>query len=140
LGTFSLGSAIGTADTFAGYPVAFVLRNLFWRQGSPEAGCVYRIGKITPDALLAQSEYLDPLSTFLPSGGTGPFAIALPDSGLGVVGGVYLFDEQLVMAGLVSGRRHELQLPVGDQPRVHPRPRPRLRVQHQVSDDVLKSV
>jgi hypothetical protein len=102
LGTLSLASVIGTADTFSGYPVAFVLRNLYWRQGSPEAGCVYRIGKITPDALLAQSEYLDPLSTFLPSGGTGPFAIALPDSGLGFVGGVYLFDQRVLLGGLVS--------------------------------------
>jgi hypothetical protein len=51
--------------------------------------------------MLAQSEYLDPLSTFLPSGGTGPFAIALPDSGLGIAGGVHLTD-RVILGGLVS--------------------------------------
>jgi porin len=101
LGTNSLGSAIGTADTFSRYDVAFVLRNLYWRQGSLDAKWVYRVGKITPDAMLAQSEYLDPLSTFLPSGGTGPFAIALPDSGLGIAGGVHLTD-RVILGGLVS--------------------------------------
>jgi hypothetical protein len=101
LGASSIGSAIGTADTFARYDVAFVLRNLYWRQGSLDANWVYRIGKISPDAMLAQSEYLDPLSTFLPSGGTGPFAIALPDSGLGIAGGVHLTD-RVVLGGLVS--------------------------------------
>ena len=101
LGTFSLGSAIGTADTFDGYPVAFVVRNLYWRQGSEEAGWIYRIGKISPDQLLATSPYLDPQQTFLPSGSIGRFAIALPDSGLGAAGGFRLND-RVALAGLVS--------------------------------------
>ncbi len=101
LGVSSLGSAIGTADTFSGYDVAFVLRNLYWRQGSLDDAWVYRVGKITPDAMLATSESLDPQTTFLPSGGTGPFAIALPDSGLGVAAGVNLND-RIVLGGLVS--------------------------------------
>jgi hypothetical protein len=101
LGASSVGSAIGTADTFSGYPVAFVLRNLYWRQGSLEANWAYRIGKITPDAMLAQSEYLDPFSTFLPSGGAGAFAIALPDSGLGIATAVHLTD-RVILGGLVS--------------------------------------
>jgi hypothetical protein len=101
LGTNSLGSIIGTADTFASYTPTFLLRNLYWRQGSMEAGWVYRIGKITPDALLNSSAHLDSQPTFLTSGGTGPFAIALPDSGLGAVGAWYVSD-RLAVAGLVS--------------------------------------
>jgi len=101
LGTFSLASVIGTADTFSEYIPTFLLRNLYWRQGSTEAGWVYRIGKITPDGLLNASVHLDSQTTFLPSGGTGPFAIALPDSGLGVVGAWY-FNDRVALAGLVS--------------------------------------
>jgi hypothetical protein len=79
-------------------PAAFVLRNLYWRQGSSETGWVYRLGKITPDALLGSSPHLDSQTTFLPSGGTGPFAIALPDSGLGAVGAWY-FNDRVGLAG-----------------------------------------
>ena len=53
LGFVSLGSSLGTANTFAAYidpPV--IVRNLYWQQGSEEAGWAYRIGKITPDASL----------------------------------------------------------------------------------------
>jgi hypothetical protein len=35
LGFVSLRSAIGTGDTFAKYSPLLVLRNLYWRQGSP---------------------------------------------------------------------------------------------------------
>jgi hypothetical protein len=101
LGSFSLGSVIGTADTFSKYSPAFILRNLYWRQGSPEAGWVYRIGKITPDALLSSSAHLSSDANFLTSGGTGAFAIALPDSGLGAVGALYIND-RVALAGLVS--------------------------------------
>jgi len=101
LGTNSLGSAIGTADTFSKYTPAFILRNFYWRHGSPEAGWVYRAGKITPDALLSSSAHLDPYSNFLPSGSTGPFAIALPDSGFGVAGAWY-FNDRVALGGLVS--------------------------------------
>jgi len=101
LGSTSLGSILGTADTYSEYSRLFVLRNMYWRQGSPEAGWVYRVGKITPDALLSSSPHLDSQTTFLPAGGTGPFAIALPDSGLGTVGGWY-FNDRAVLVGLVS--------------------------------------
>jgi hypothetical protein len=101
LGTFSLGSLIGTSDSFSKYSPAFILRNLYWRQGSPEAGWVYRIGKISPDGLLGSSAHISPFLTFLPSGGIGPFSIALPDSGLGAVGAWY-FSDRVALAGLVS--------------------------------------
>ena len=101
LGTYGLGSAIGTADTFSKYSPAFLLRELYWRQGSPEAGWAYRFGKITPDAILSSSDHLSPYDNFLPSGGTGPFAIALPDSGLGAVGAWYIND-RMALAGLIS--------------------------------------
>jgi hypothetical protein len=101
LGSNSLGSIIGTADTFGEYPQDFILRNLYWRQGSPKTGWVYRVGKITPDALMSSSTHLDSQTTYLPSGGTGPFTIALPDSGYGAVGAWY-FNDRVALAGLVS--------------------------------------
>jgi carbohydrate-selective porin OprB len=101
LGAVSLASGIGTADTFSKYSPAFLLRNLYWRHGSEQAGWVYRLGKITPDGLLNASVHLDSQTTFLPSGATGPFAIALPDSGLGAVGAWY-FNERVALAGLIS--------------------------------------
>jgi carbohydrate-selective porin OprB len=101
LGASSLGSLIGTGDTFARYPRALVLRNLYWRQGSPEAGWSYRLGKITPDGILSASAYLDSQQTFLPTGSVTSGAIAFPDSGLGAVGAWYLSD-RATLVGLVS--------------------------------------
>jgi hypothetical protein len=101
LGTFSMGTVIGTADTFSSYTPTFILRNVFWRQGSPDAGWAYRVGKITPDSLLSTSAHLDSQTTFLPSGGTGPFAIALPDSGFGALG-IWYLNDQVALMGLVS--------------------------------------
>ena len=100
LATFSLGSLLGTANTFSAYTPTFILRNLYWRQGSPEAGWAYRIGKITPDALLATSAHMSAYTTFLPTA-NGPFSIALPDSGLGAVGAWYIND-RATLVGLVS--------------------------------------
>jgi hypothetical protein len=101
LGFVSLGSAIGTADTFAEYTPTLVLRNLYWRQGSPEAGWAYRVGKITPDGILSSSAHLDSQTTFLPSGGVSSLAIGFPDSGLGAVGAWYIND-RATLVGLVS--------------------------------------
>jgi hypothetical protein len=100
LGTVSLGSLLGTANTFASYAPTFLLRNLYWRQGSPEARWSYRIGKITPDALLSTSAHISAYTTFLPTA-NGPFSIALPDSGLGAVGAWYIND-RATLVGLVS--------------------------------------
>jgi hypothetical protein len=60
-----LGSLIQTANTFDPYTPAFLLRNLYWQQGSEEAGWAYRIGKITPDATLSTSAHLAAATTFL---------------------------------------------------------------------------
>lgn len=100
MATFSLGSLLGTANTFSAYTPTFILRNLYWRQGSPQAGWGYRIGKITPDALLATSAHISAYTTFLPTA-NGPFSIALPDSGMGAVGAWYLND-RVTLVGLVS--------------------------------------
>ena len=66
--------------------------------GSP---WVYRIGRITPDALLGTSTHINGFTTFLPVAGTGPFAMGLPDSGLGWVGGWFIND-RVTVAGVVS--------------------------------------
>lgn len=91
LGAQGLGTTLFTANPFTTYNPAFLVRNMFWRQGSREAGWRYRIGRVTPDQFLASSRHITPLDTFLPIG-SGAFAIALPDSGFGWIGGFYLND------------------------------------------------
>ena len=63
----SVGTLLGTADTFSAYQPAFLpIRNLYWQQGSGGAGWLYRIGKITPDQIVGTSFHLNPTTTFLP--------------------------------------------------------------------------
>ncbi len=102
VGFISLASAVGTADTYSRYPVGFVLRNLNWSQGSPDAGWIFRIGKISPDALLSTSEYLDSQTTFLPSAGVGANAIGFSDSGLGAAGALYFLDKRVAFGGVIA--------------------------------------
>jgi len=102
IGFSSIGSAGGTANSFSAYnDPAVILRNFYWRQGSQEAGWAYRVGKITPDALLMTSRHLTPNTTFLPNAGNGFFTASLPDSGLGIVGVKYFADKAYI-AGLIS--------------------------------------
>jgi hypothetical protein len=94
LGPTSLGSVIGTANTFAEYhPSQALLRNLYWQQGSEEAGWAYRIGKITPDAILSSSQHLNASTTFLPNTSIGSFTSAHADSGLGFTAAWFLISD-----------------------------------------------
>lgn len=101
LGPNSLGSLGFTANPFGAYTPTFLVRNLFWRQGSREAGWMYRVGRVTPDQFLGTSRHINPLGTFMPIAGTGTFAMALPDSGLGAFGGLFLND-RVNIAGVIS--------------------------------------
>jgi hypothetical protein len=66
LGPNSLGSLGFTANPYGEYDPAFIVRNLFWRQGSRDAGWLYRIGRITPDQFLNTSAHLNPNGTYHP--------------------------------------------------------------------------
>lgn len=101
LGSAGLGSLIGTANGYEEYVPTFILRNAYWRQGSPEAGWSYRVGKFTVDGILSNSAHISPLTTFHPVASTGPFSIALPDSGFGAVGSWYVND-RTALVGVVS--------------------------------------
>lgn len=101
LGFVSLASQIGTGNAFSAYTPTFILRNLYWEQGSQEAGWAFRIGKITTDAILATSQHITPVTTFQPNGGTGLFSSGYPDSGLGAVG-VWYPSDRFKILGLVS--------------------------------------
>ena len=109
LGFVSLASQIGTANTYSAYTPTFLLRNLYWDQGSKKAGWAYRVGKISTDATLATSRHISPATTFLPNGGTGLFVSGYPDSGLGAVG-VWFPTERYRILGLVAdsnGNRYD---------------------------------
>ena len=101
LGNAGLGSLGFTANPFTTYTPTFLVRNLFWRQGSREAGWMYRVGRVTPDQFLSTSRHITPLTSYLPISGTGPFAMGLPDSGLGLFAGVFVND-WFNVAGVVS--------------------------------------
>jgi hypothetical protein len=114
LGPASLGSAITTANTYAAYNPTYIVRNLFWKQGSPEAGWAYRIGHVTPDQIFSTSSRLNPIATFLTVAGTGSFANALPDSGLGAVVGFALSDRLRVGSGIHDANANRLSWGAGD--------------------------
>jgi len=101
LGFISLASVGGTANAFSKYTPTFLLRNIYWEQGSKEAGWAFRIGKITPDAILATSQHISSLITFLSNCGTGLYTNGYPDSGVGVVAVLYPIDRIRIL-GLVS--------------------------------------
>ena len=101
LGTESLGSLVGTANTFSAYVPTFLLRNLYWQQGSHAAGWIFRVGKITTDATLSTSAHIASPLTFLPTAGTGPFANALTDSGLGIAV-TWFVNDRFKMLGIIS--------------------------------------
>lgn len=92
LGLANIGAAGGSANSFEEYTPTFILRNLYWEQGSPDAGWQYRLGKITIDAILGTSRHLSPNATFLSNAGTGLFVNAYADSALGAVG-TYFFND-----------------------------------------------
>ena len=99
LGEESLGSLGGTANGFSAYSPAFLLRDFYWQQGSEEAGWIYRIGKITPEWLLSTSDHIASSMTFLPTSGTGAYANALTDSGLGIAA-VWFINDRVKLLGL----------------------------------------
>jgi porin len=102
IGLANIGTAGGTANTYAAYDPTFLLRNLYYRQGSKEAGWVFRIGKITPGQMFLTNRHISPKTTYLPIAGTGLFAAGFPDSGLGIAGARYLSDRAYIAAGITD--------------------------------------
>ena len=101
LGPINLGTLIGTANTFGEYVPTFLLRNFYWQQGSEAAGWIFRAGKITPDATLSTSAHIASPLTYLPIAGTGPFANALTDSGLGIAA-TWFVNDRFKVLGVIS--------------------------------------
>jgi len=101
LGFVNLASAGGTANAWSRYQPTFLTRNFYWQHGSKEAGWAYRVGKITVDQTFLTSQYISPVTTFLPNVGTGIFAAGFSDSGLGIVGGLYPND-RVSLVGAIS--------------------------------------
>jgi porin len=109
LGFSNVASAGGTGNAFSEYVPTFLIRNLYYQQGSPQAKWAARAGKITTDSILATSQHISPVTTFLPNAGTGLFVSGYPDSSLGAVG-VWHYSERLKLLGLVAdsnGNRYD---------------------------------
>jgi porin len=101
IGFSNVAAAGGTANAFSKYDPTFLIRNLYWQQGGPKTKWAYRIGKITTDSILATSQHISPVTTFLPNAGTGLFVSGYCDSGLGLVG-AWHFNERFKILGLVA--------------------------------------
>jgi hypothetical protein len=101
LGFSGIGAAGGTANSFAEYAPALILRQIYWWQGSEEAGWSLRIGKATVDGLFMASRHLNPNTTFLSNVGTTPNVDASPDSGLAIIGN-YAFNENWSILARIS--------------------------------------
>jgi len=101
LGFVSVGTAGGTGNTFSRYDPAFILRNIYYRMGGPEAGWTFRLGKITTDAMLLTNRHISPNATFLSNASTGVFAAGFADSGLGATA-AYYFGDQGYIAGVIA--------------------------------------
>jgi hypothetical protein len=101
LGFVNMATSGGTANTFSTYNPNFILRNLYYRQGSPEAGWVFRLGKITTDAMLLTNRHITPNTTFLPNAGTGVFAAGFADSG-GGIGAARYFNDNFYVGGVIA--------------------------------------
>lgn len=103
IGFANIGAAGGTANTYSKYEdPQFIVRNLYWKQGSPEAGWVYRIGKITTDAILFTNANLTPNTTFLSNAGTGQFGNGYADSGFGFAGALYFDNARGYVGGAIT--------------------------------------
>ena len=101
LGFVNMATSGGTANTFSRYNPNFILRNLYYRQGSPEAGWVFRVGKITTDAMLLTNRHITPNTTFQPNAGTGVFAAGYADSG-GGIGAAKYFNDNFYVGGVIA--------------------------------------
>lgn len=102
IGFASVASSGGTGNTYSAYFPALILRNLYYRMGSAEAGWVFRFGKITTDALQLTNRHLTPNTTFLSNAGTGMFGAGFADSGPGIAGALYFLDQRAYIAGILA--------------------------------------
>jgi len=101
LGFANVATSGGTANTFSEYRPNFIVRNLYYKQGSQEAGWVFRFGKITTDAMLLTNRHITPNTTFLPNAGTGVFAAGFADSGAGI-GAAKYFGDNMYVGGVIA--------------------------------------
>ena len=83
------GSLAGPVDSFDD-DQGFVLREMWWQQGSKDAGLMYRIGKIAPDTIVGTVSQFDSANLdFLALGQVVKLASRFPDAGFGAAVGFY---------------------------------------------------
>jgi porin len=95
----SIGSVLGTIDGFNDQP--YLLTNLFWRQGSKQAGWIYQLGRFSPDGVINVSQYNNPNENFHPIGLVGSLTISFPAHGIGAAGVVYPTEDTYIL-GLIN--------------------------------------
>ena len=101
LGAVGLGMQQNTGNTYEKYVPTTIIRNFYWQTGGTKSKGALRLGKVTIDSVLGTTRHLTPTTSCLTFACTGAFAIALPDSGLGVVG-VWHFNDRVKLLGAVT--------------------------------------
>ncbi len=101
------GSLAGPVDSFDD-DQGFVLREMWWQQGSKDAGLMYRIGKIAPDTIVGSVSQFDSANIdFLALGQVVKLSARFPDPGFGAAIGFYPEGD--------SKHQPHLQLYISDQ-------------------------
>jgi hypothetical protein len=110
LGGGSLGMLQNTGNTYDKYVPVTIIRNLYWQMGGTKSQWALRFGKLTIDGILGTTRHLTPTTSCLTFACTGAFAIALPDSALGIVGVWHFNDRVKLLASIhdANGDRHDL--------------------------------
>ena len=110
LGPGSLGMLSSTANTYEKYVPVAIIRNFYYQIGSTKSKGTIRFGKVTVDSIFGISPHNTPNTSFLTFTATGAFAIALPDSGLGVVGAWHFNDRVKLLGAIHDANGNRLDL------------------------------
>lgn len=92
-----VGSIWGLADGFNKY--AFSLTELYWEQGSPEDGLMYRIGRMKPANVWNRGRFVSSNHSFLNTTLANTPAMALPGAGFGAAAAVALPENGYIVVG-----------------------------------------
>jgi porin len=93
-----IGSIWGTADGFNKY--AYSLTELYWEQGAPDDGLMYRLGRMKPSNVWNRGRFVSSNHSFLNTTLANTPAMALPGAGVGAAAAVALPENGYLLVGV----------------------------------------
>ena len=97
-----------TSGTIVGFGRQdFSLVQLYWEQGTPEDGFLFRLGRMDPALIWDGGRYVSSNFAFLSPAYSDTLPMALPGAGLGFAAAIYPTEETYITAGFhdANGRR-----------------------------------